>query len=154
MQALRAKIFAELEAEWTMFETNTGGKAREKLARASKAYIRQNAPPRYVDALIPKFEVGCKRRVFDTDYLNCLHRENVELVSDDSVERITKSGVIFKSGREVDVDAIVLATGFKTTTLLSPLEVVGRNGMSITEHVSERIPSPRDVLTVFLVEEA
>ncbi|KAH8657711.1 putative monooxygenase [Xylariales sp. PMI_506] len=134
MRLLRAKIYAELEAEWTMFETATGGGERKKLGEASRAYIRKNAPPKYVDALIPKFEVGCKRRVFDTDYLKCLHRENVELVSDDSVERITKSGVVFKSGKEIEVDAIILATGFVTTTLLSPLEIVGRNGVSINEH--------------------
>ncbi|KIW05772.1 uncharacterized protein PV09_03628 [Verruconis gallopava] len=134
MRLLRAKIYAELEAEWTMFETDTGAKARQKLGEASKEYIRKNAPAKYVDALIPKFEVGCKRRVFDTDYLKCLHQDNVELISKDGVERITKNGAVFKSGREIGVDAIILATGFETTTLLAPLEIIGREGISINQH--------------------
>ena len=141
MKLLRAKIYAELEGEWVMFETATGGKAREQLGKASKDYIRKNAPPQYVDALIPKFEVGCKRRVFDTDYLKCLHRENMELVSDDPVARLTKTGVVFKSGREEQIDALVLATGFETTKLLTPLEVIGRDGMSINDHVSKSCPA-------------
>ncbi|KAH8901523.1 putative monooxygenase [Thozetella sp. PMI_491] len=134
MQLLRVMIYTELEAEWTMFETATGGSARQKLGEASKAYIRKNAPPKYIDALVPKFEVGCKRRVFDTGYLECLHRENVELEWKDPVVKITNSGAVFESGKEVQVDAIILATGFETTTLLTPLEIIGRNGVSMNEH--------------------
>jgi cation diffusion facilitator CzcD-associated flavoprotein CzcO len=135
MRLLRAKIFAELEADWLMFENKAGAGARSKLAKASKDYIRRAAPPQYVDALIPKFEVGCKRRVFDTGYLECLHRDNMELVHSDRVERLTKVSVIFSSGRKEKIDAVVLATGFETTTLLSHLNIVGKDGISIHEHV-------------------
>lgn len=141
MRLLRAKIFTELEAEWLMFDTKTGVDARKKLGELSKAYINKAAPTQYVDALIPKFEVGCKRRVFDTGYLECLHRPNVELVHDDQVERLTKTSVVFRSGREVKIDAVVLATGFKTTTLLSHLDIVGRDGVSIHEHVCRALHS-------------
>lgn len=156
MKLLRGKIYAELEAEWLMFDTKTGGHARQKLAEASRAYIRKAAPPQYVDALIPKFEVGCKRRVFDTGYLDCLHRDNVELVHDDGVERLTKDSAIFKSGREVKIDAVVLATGFETTTLLSHLNIIGRDGVSIHDHVcptSSPVESSMK-LTYFTVAEA
>lgn len=136
MRLLRAKIFAELEADWLMFDNKAGVGARNKLAKASKDYIRQAAPPQYVDALVPKFEVGCKRRVFDTGYLACLHRDNVELVHSDGVERLTRNSAVFRSGREEKIDAVVLATGFETTTLLSHLNIVGKDGISIHEHVS------------------
>lgn len=135
MRLMRLKIFAELEAEWLMFDTKSGTDARETLSRLSKAYIMKAAPPQYVDALIPKFEVGCKRRVFDTDYLACLHQDNVELMSNDSVETLTKDSAVFKSGRVSKVDAIILATGFETTTLLSHLNIIGKHGISIHEHV-------------------
>lgn len=135
MRLLRAKIYTELEAEWVMFDNKTGGSARRKLGEQSRAYIERAAPAEYVEALVPKFEVGCKRRVFDTGYLECLHRKNVELVHDDGVERLTKDGAVFRSGREIKIDALVLATGFKTTTLLSHLNIIGRNGVSIHDHV-------------------
>lgn len=135
MKLLRAKIFAELESEWPMFDSETGGAARAQLGKASEEYIRKVAPPKYVEALIPKFEVGCKRRVFDSDYLASLHRKNVELIHNDQVDRLTKTSAIFRSGRELKIDAVVLATGFETTALLSHLNIVGRNGISIQDHV-------------------
>jgi cation diffusion facilitator CzcD-associated flavoprotein CzcO len=143
MRLLRAKIFAELEADWLMFDNKAGVGARNKLSKASKEYIRKAAPPQYVDALIPKFEVGCKRRVFDTGYLECLHRNNVELVHNDGVERLTKDSAIFRSGRSEKIDALVLATGFETTTLLSHLNIIGKDGISIHEHVGLPHAAPR-----------
>lgn len=137
MKLLRAKIFAEFESDWPMFDTKTGSLARQKLAKISEAYIRQNAPPEYVEALVPKFEIGCKRRVFDTDYLKCLHQSNVELIHGDQVERLTQTSALFKSGRELKIDAVVLATGFETTALLSHLKIVGRNGISLQDHVKD-----------------
>ncbi len=136
MKLLRAAIYAELEAEWLMFDNKSGVQAREKLAAASKTYIQTTAPREYVDALVPKFEVGCKRRVFDTGYLACLWKQNIELVHNDPVERLSKDSVIFRSGRELKIDAVVLATGFKTTKLLSNLNIIGRGGVSIHDHVS------------------
>ena len=145
MRLLRAAIYAELEAEWLMFDTATGGKARQKLGEASRKYIEENAPAKYVNALIPKFEVGCKRRVFDTGYLDALHRPNLELIADDPVQRVTESGVVLRSGKALPADAIILATGFETTTLLSPIEIVGRDGVNVEEHVSKSIYSMRTV---------
>jgi cation diffusion facilitator CzcD-associated flavoprotein CzcO len=71
----------------------------------------------------------------DTDYLKTLWRDNIELVADDPVERITDSGVVTKSGREVRADAIVLATGFATQQMLCPMEIVGRDGLSLNKYV-------------------
>lgn len=143
MRLYRAKIYAELEAEFAMFDIAKGINAREKLSEASKTYITRNAPSRYVDALIPKFEVGCKRRVMDTDYLDCLNKDNVDLIWQDSVQKLTPSGVVLQSGKEIPADAIILATGFATTQLLSSIEIVGREGISINEHVRTRAQSLR-----------
>ncbi|CAM1505794.1 Fc.00g114310.m01.CDS01 [Cosmosporella sp. VM-42] len=134
MRILRAAIYTELETEWLMFHTATGGESRQKLGDASKIYIEENAPAKYVNALIPKFEVGCKRRVFDTGYLDALHRPNLELVADDPVVRITESGVVLRSGKVLPADAIILATGFETTKLLSNIEIIGRDGVSVEDH--------------------
>ncbi|KAF4502424.1 monooxygenase [Fusarium agapanthi] len=134
MMLLRAVIYAQLEAEWLMFNTATGKTARRKLSEASRKYIRENAPAEYVDALVPKFEVGCKRRVFDTGYLEALHRPNLHLISDDPVEWIGRRSVFLRSGKELPADAIVLATGFETTKLLAAIEIIGLEGNSVEDH--------------------
>jgi cation diffusion facilitator CzcD-associated flavoprotein CzcO len=84
------------------------------LTDASRRYITENAPAEYVDALVPKFEVSCKRRVFGTGYLETLHKPNLHLISEDLVERIGQRSVFLRFGKELPADAIMLATGFET----------------------------------------
>lgn len=73
----------------------------------------------------------------DTDYLACLHRQNVELIHDDPIDHITDSGIMTKSGRAIHADAIVLANGFETQKPLFPMEIRGQNGQNIADHVSQ-----------------
>jgi cation diffusion facilitator CzcD-associated flavoprotein CzcO len=49
----------------------------------------------------------------------------------DPIERVTATAVITVGGRMVDVDALVLATGFETSSYLSGLDVVGLRGESL-----------------------
>lgn len=136
MRLYRAKFYYEMERDYNGFDIETGRSIRQELAKENEAYVKKMAPPKYWDALIPKTEIGCKRKVLDTDYLKTLWRDNVELVFDDPVERITETGVVTKSGREIDADAIILATGFATQQMLFPMEIVGRGGMSLGQYVS------------------
>lgn len=135
MRLYRAKFYYDMERDWSGFDIETGRNIRQGLAKENEAYVKSMAPPKYWTALIPKTEVGCKRKVLDTDYLKTLWRDNIELVADDPVKEITKTGVVTKSGREVNADAIVLATGFATQQMLFPMELIGRDGISLREHV-------------------
>ena len=55
-----------------------GAGLRKLYADYQGAYIRRVSPEKYRNFLVPDSEVGCKRRVMDTDYLECLNRDNVE----------------------------------------------------------------------------
>ncbi|KAK2794813.1 hypothetical protein FQN52_007584 [Onygenales sp. PD_12] len=123
-----------MEADWPGFRIESGRKIREGLVKTQIDYMKRTAPERYHEALTPKTQIGCKRKVLDTDYLACLHRENMELVYADPIEEITTTGVRTKAGREVDADAIVLATGFQTQQVLYPLKIRGKNAISLNEH--------------------
>ncbi|KAL2867131.1 flavin-containing monooxygenase [Aspergillus lucknowensis] len=134
MRFFRLAIFLIAESYFPLFDDVAGKKARDKRMKAQAAYLKRTAPEKYHDILLPKVELGCKRRVMDTDYLACLHRENMELVHSDPIKSITTTGVRTKSGREIHADAVVLATGFKATQPLFPLEIKGVDGISLTEH--------------------
>ena len=136
MRTYRAWLYWSMEKDFQGFDIETGAEIRSGWSKTAEDYIRTNAPAKYREFLVPKTEIGCKRRVNDTDYLACLHRDNVELVYDDAIQEIVQSGVRTKSGRVVDADAIVLAHGFETQKLLAPMEIFGEDGVSITEHVS------------------
>jgi len=134
MRAYRFKLYAEMEKDFAGFDTDTGRSIREDLRGENERYVKRMAPEKYWDALIPKHEIGCKRKVMDTDYLVTLHRTNVELISTDPVEQITPGGVITKSGREIKADGIVLATGFDVFRMLFPMEIVGKEGISLNDY--------------------
>lgn len=151
MRLYRAKHYYDMEADWSGFPIESGAAIRSGLAKENEAYVKRMAPKRYWDALIPKAEIGCKRKVLDTEYLKCLWRDNVDLIPDDSVQKITEDGVLTKSGREIKADAIVLAIGFATQQMLCPMEITGRDGLKLNDYVSALHLSPRaprdDVLT-------
>lgn len=135
MRLYRAKHYYDMESDWSGFPIESGAAIRSGLARENETYVKRTAPSKYWDALIPRSEIGCKRKVLDTEYLNSLWRENVELVPNDPVEKIVEDGVVTRSGRQVKADAIVLAIGFATQQMLCPMEIVGRGGLQLKDYV-------------------
>lgn len=131
-------LYADMEKDFFGFHLLKGVKIRRDLTNERLAYMRRAAPEKYHAALTPSTEIGCKRKVNDTDYFSCLHNENMELVWDDPVVAVTETGVRTRSGREVHADAIILANGFQTQKVLYPLdtEIRGEGGISLDEHVS------------------
>lgn len=134
MRLYRFYLYYVMESGFSGFYLDSGRRIRDDMTKTILDYMQKTAPKEYHDALTPKVELGCKRNVMDTDYLACLHRENMELVSFDPIAEITETGVRTESGRVVNADAIVLATGFQTQQLLYPLVIKGENG-TLNEHV-------------------
>jgi cation diffusion facilitator CzcD-associated flavoprotein CzcO len=155
MRLYRAKFYYDMEMDWSGFPIESGAAIRSGLAKENEIYVKRTAPKKYWDALIPKVEIGCKRKVLDTEYLKCLWRDNVDLIPEDPVQRITEDGVVTKSGREIHADAIVLAIGFATQQMLSPMEIVGRQGLKLNDYVSIPQTSYAETsrLTKFKVEQ-
>lgn len=137
MRLYRFKLYADMEKDFASMETEGGKGIRKDLAEENARYVKRMAPEKYWNALIPKTEIGCKRKVMDTGYLECLHRDNVELVAGDPVEELTENGVRTKSGRELHADGIVMATGFQVFRMLFPMEIHGQNGLNLQEFWDE-----------------
>jgi cation diffusion facilitator CzcD-associated flavoprotein CzcO len=80
----------------------------------------------------PDYTFGCKRILFSSEYLPALQRPNVELVTD-RVARLTPTGIVTDDGRELPVDCIINATGFRTTEFMFPMEIAGSGGRTLSE---------------------
>jgi cation diffusion facilitator CzcD-associated flavoprotein CzcO len=106
-------------------------KQRIAVENNAKDYIYREAPQKYHDFIVPTFPLGCKRRIFDPGYLASLHRPNVDLLPE-GIQEITETGIVSETGEIEDFDAIILATGFKVQSFLTPVEVVGKTGESIS----------------------
>lgn len=132
MMLQRLIIFLAAENELKGFPmTESGARFRQKRRLEVEQYMRSTAPAKYHDMLIPDFEVGCKRRIFDSGYLRCLKSENLTLTDERALE-IVPEGVKTESG-VIEADVIVLANGYVTNKFLGSIEVIGR-GESLTEH--------------------
>lgn len=133
MRLVRYIIYWGAEDDFTGIHMNEKGAAWRAAKTAKlRRYIQRTAPEKYHDMLIPDFEFGCKRRVFNAGYLESLHRENVT-VTDERPKEIKSDHIITSSGKVVKADAIVFANGFKTERVLHGIEVVGRKE-TLEEH--------------------
>lgn len=133
----RFLVFSGAERSFRGFYmTEAAAKYRRKTRAQVERYMRSTAPEKYHDLLIPDFEIGCKRRIFDPGYLASLHADNLTL-TDEPVVEIVPGGVRTASGGVVEADVIVLANGFATgDSFFAGADIVGRGGETVADHWS------------------
>ncbi|KAJ5890108.1 hypothetical protein N7504_010918 [Penicillium tannophilum] len=112
-----------------------GGKINERNDLVQKnltEYIMSKAEgvPGLLEKILPKHAPLVRRLVVDNGFYDMLHRENVELVTDD-IDQFTENGLKTKDGVEREFDIVVLGTGFKVTQYFWPCKYVGRNEASM-----------------------
>ena len=56
----------------------------------------------------------------------------------DAIDRITSDGIALKTGEEVPLDVIILATGFDLSEKGLGINVTGREGKTVTEQWKEQ----------------
>ncbi|KAL3462132.1 FAD/NAD(P)-binding domain-containing protein [Aspergillus heterothallicus] len=122
----RFKLWKDTDGLHSLYlsDTQASISQRERTTKGAVDYIKQNSPAKYHDILVPKFPLGCKRRIFDPGYLECLHKDNIELTTEPITEFFEHG--IRTPKRDIAVDAVVLSTGFKIQEFLSPITVHGR----------------------------
>ncbi|GAA2287829.1 NAD(P)/FAD-dependent oxidoreductase [Actinomadura luteofluorescens] len=109
-----------------------------RLAR-SLWYRTQVKDPDTRRRLTPGYGLGCKRPSVSNTYLRTFNRPNVALVTD-AIDRVTSTGVLTVDGRERDVDAIILATGFRLASdpeVYRRTPVRGRDGFDLATFYTE-----------------
>ena len=80
--------------------------------------------------LTPDYQPLCKRQVVSGSYYRAIQAENAELVTD-RITEVTPNGIRTAAGRHRRADVIVLATGFQAHNYMRPMEITGRDGLTI-----------------------
>ncbi|KAJ5650185.1 uncharacterized protein N7484_003908 [Penicillium longicatenatum] len=121
------------ELLWYTVIQRPNASLRKREEASSLAHMRALAPPAFHDQLTPKYKLGCKRRIYDNDWLASMHDPRFSLesrpwcsVSEAAITVGDKSNT-----RTYPADALILATGFNATEFLHPITVLGRSGLSL-----------------------
>ncbi|KAE8333967.1 hypothetical protein BDV39DRAFT_211999 [Aspergillus sergii] len=149
---LRLRLFL---ANDSLVATYVSGVVAEKLRanaeKGARQYIYQTAPKKYHKFLVPDFPLGCKRRIFDPNYLESLHRSNIELAPV-GIDHVDEGGIVSTDGVRTEFDAIILATGFDVQQFITPMEIYGKGGRSLAQFGPNTFPAHNSVLFASEVE--
>lgn len=127
---VRAVVYWQRELFVIPFMKVTPNSAPEKWAR--EHLEKQVADPELRARLTPRYAIGCKRILISNEYYPAIQQPNVELVTDD-IREVRGRSVVTAGGEEREIDAIILATGFRVTEMPFATKVTGREGKCLAD---------------------
>ncbi|KAL7904994.1 hypothetical protein GGI35DRAFT_489237 [Trichoderma velutinum] len=150
MDIIRKIVAIQIDATFVYFgASESSRRAREKLRDELLAHLHMTAPTKYHQILTPNYDVGSKRRIFDTDWFPSLADPRLELTTL-GLKSVNSTSAILAPSRkthpseaqmdtkEIPCDVIILANGFEVSSWLHPLMIVGLNGRSLNSVFDER----------------
>ena len=127
----RTRLWLRSEANISVIE-NGSDKTQEFKALAVKMLESTVADEELRRKLTPDHPLGCKRLVFSSDFIPTLTQPHVEVVSSPA-RALRARSLVTEDGTEVEVDAVVCATGYAAADYLGQIDVVGEGGRSLHE---------------------
>ena len=97
--------------------------------------------------IIPNYKIGCKRLIFDYNYIPSLNDPRVD-IKNQGIDRVVENGILLKNGEHIEADIIVACTGYNLSKSYFNFEIVGRNGANISEEWKKDGPSAYRTLLV------
>lgn len=90
------------------------------------------------EQLTPDFTIGCKRIIISSTLYPALTHQNTTLhTKDDGIASLTPTGIRTTTGKDIDVDVLVYATGFDAADGIISYPVIGRNDQLLSEKWSD-----------------
>ncbi|MGH3635096.1 flavin-containing monooxygenase [Mycobacterium sp.] len=123
------------------------GWRRRFVAALCRANLRTVRDPRLRATLTPDYTPMCKRLVISGGFYRAMQRDDVELVTA-AIDHVESRGIVTTDGVLHEADVIVLATGFDAHAYLRPIQVTGRDGLSLDDvwrdgpHAFETVAMP------------
>ena len=130
-RAVRSAILA-VTARILGYGSTRNGWERRLFTWLCRRNLRTVRDPALRAALTPTDPPLCKRPVMSTEFYPAIQRPDVELVRG-PIDRVTPTGIRTEDGRDIDLDVLVLATGYQSQAYMRPMEVRGVEGVRIAE---------------------
>lgn len=122
-----------IDPDWPDFPRTANSESAARRKILLKWIERQvGDDPELLAKVTPDYPPMAKRMLQDNgSWLRCLKQPHVDLVKEEILD-IGESSIVTAYG-SLEVDVIILATGFRASEVLSPLEIVGRDRTSLTD---------------------
>lgn len=82
--------------------------------------------------LTPTYEPGCKRIVVSDSFYPAIQKPNCDLVTE-GIDRVEAEGVRTRNGQLHELDLLVTCTGFDGFAFMRPMQMTGRDGVTLAE---------------------
>ena len=135
MRAVLSRLFADNFANAVVDAESPQMKMLQEACRANLE--NSVADPVLREKLRPNYRAACKRLIISEDFYQAIQQPNAELVTE-GIEGVEAKGVRTADGRLHELDVLVLATGFRADRFMRPMQVIGRDGVSLDEVWSKR----------------
>ncbi|MCR9096929.1 MAG: NAD(P)/FAD-dependent oxidoreductase [bacterium] len=118
----------QIDPEWTDPENSTS-LANDFFRQGAIAHMKEQlgGDEALIAKCLPDYPPLGKRPLMDNGWYSTLVEDHVDLETA-GIERVVPEGVVTKDGRTIELDVLVLATGFHAGKFLWPMEIVGRGG--------------------------
>ena len=122
-----------LQASWIFTDIVTRPSWRRRLLQASaRRRLESIRDDELRERLTPGYEPLCKRQVVSGSFLRAIQKPNVEVVTE-GIDHVNSDGIVTADARARDFDLIALATGFKAHNYMRPMDLTGRDGITIDD---------------------
>lgn len=130
----------------TFTKAVTGSKLNHAwISWVAKRHLRKSIRNAELRAkLTPDYPVGCKRLIISGTFYDAIQRPNVHLETN-GIDHIDAQGVVTKNGEKQEFDVLILATGFSPFNFMRPMELTGRDGLSIEDAWAKKVQAYRSV---------
>lgn len=131
--ANRVLFESMIQASWFFTDIVTRPSWRRRLLQfAARKHHESIEDPGLREKLEPDYQPLCKRQVVSGSFYRAVQQPNVEVVTE-RIDHIAGGGIVSEDARSRDFDVIALATGFQAHNYMRPMNLVGRDGLTIDE---------------------
>lgn len=140
MRAKRAELASVFEGSFANAVIDAESKQARIIAEMCLANLEESVTdPELREALRPTYRAACKRLILSPNFYDAIQRPNAHLVTS-GIDHVGETGVRTVDGELHELDVLVLATGFQVDRFVRPIEIVGRDGVALSD-VWARRPS-------------
>ncbi|MGB5795291.1 MAG: SDR family NAD(P)-dependent oxidoreductase [Mycolicibacter algericus] len=112
--------------------TTANGWQRRAMAQMAQRSLAAVNDQTLRSELTPDYQPGCKRLIFSPTFYGAAQRDNVAVVTE-KIDQVQSDGVRTADGQLHQLDVLVLATGFEAHAYMRPMQLTGRDGITLDE---------------------